>query len=242
MLKNKIRYLLQKMLGFDNYLFIFSLFTIKRLSMNRHEREFVHFLELLPTDGQLLDIGANIGIMTVPLAQKAKHGKVYSFEPMPQNVKALKRVVSYHNLENVQVYDHALGSEDGELHMVMPVIGNAKMQGLSHVIDEEIKEQGDAFMVPVKKLDDVAELKDAAHIDGIKIDVENFEYEVLLGAKKLLKKHKPLIYCELWNNEKKERTLNFLRNEIGYTIKIFDGRKLVPYNNQQGELNYFIVP
>jgi len=95
MLKSGIKLLLQNILGFGNYLFIFSIITVKRLHLNQHEQEFLHFLDLLPTDHVLLDLGANIGIMTVPLAKKANNGKVYAFEPMPKN---FKRVKTYHQV------------------------------------------------------------------------------------------------------------------------------------------------
>jgi len=240
MLKSKVKRLLQRVLGFDNFLFLFSIITIRRLYMNKHEKEFLHFLTLLPTDELLLDIGANIGIMTIPLAQKAVNGKVFSFEPMPQNLKALKRVIKYYKLKNVTVFETALGSEPGELKMIMPIIDNVKMQGLCH-FDNNETEKGERFTLPVKKLDDISELQAAKAIGGIKIDVENFEFEVLTGAKNLLLKHKPIIYCELWANEKRTLTLNYLTNEIGYTVKIYDGEKLVPYINQEA-MNFFLVP
>jgi len=241
MLKSKVKQLLQNIFGFDNYLFIFSIFTIRRLYNNKHEAEFLHFLNLLPTDKILLDLGANIGIMTVPLAQKASSGKVFSFEPMPQNLKALKRIIKYYKLRNVTLFETALGNEPGELKMVMPIIDNVKMQGLCHVVDENNPEEGEHFTLPVKKLDDIPELQNASSIGGIKIDVENFEFEVLSGAKKLLLKHKPIIYCELWANEKRTLTLDYLKNEIGYHVKIYDGEKLVPFTNQD-VMNFFMVP
>lgn len=239
MLKSKIKQFLQGVLGFDNFLFLFSIITIKRLYMNKHEAEFVYFLGLLPDDGLLLDIGANIGIMTVPLATKAVNGQVYAFEPMPQNIKALKRIIKHYKLQNVTLFETALGNEPGELKMIMPVVDNVKMQGLSHVANDD-NEPGEHFTVPVKVLDDIPELQNAKTIGGIKIDVENFEFEVLSGAKNLLLKHKPMIYCELWDNEKRKLTLNYLTKEIGYTVKIYDGEKLVPYTNQD-VMNFFMV-
>jgi FkbM family methyltransferase len=209
--------------------------------MNKHEKEFVYFLSLLPRDGLVLDIGANIGIMTVPLAQKADRGLVYAFEPMPNNLTALKRVIKYYKLGNVTLFEHALGNQTAELKMLMPIINNVKMQGLSRIIDDDNTEPGERFSVPVIRLDDIPLLQNAKSIAGIKIDVENFEFEALSGGKELLLKHKPIIYCEMWDNEKRLLTLNFLQNEIGYTVKIYDGEKLVPYTNQD-VINFFIMP
>jgi FkbM family methyltransferase len=241
MLKSKVKLLLQKILGFDNYLFLFSIFTIKRLRWNWHEKEFLHFITMIPEDGQVLDIGSNIGIMAVPLAKRVSKGKVYSFEPMPQNVKALRRISSYYRLTNIDIFETALGDEKGELKMVMPVIENVKMQGLSHVVDENgVDEQGDFFSVPVQKLDDIPQLQALPRINAIKIDVENFEYYVLKGGYELLRRHKPIIYCELWDNEKRKLTLDYLRQEFAYQVKIFEGDRLVDYSGQS-VVNFFLV-
>lgn len=241
MLKTKIKLLLQRLLGFENFLFLFSIITIKRLYMNKHEKEFVYFLSLLPEDDVLLDIGANIGIMSVPLARKASRGHVYAFEPMPQNLLTLKKIISHYKLKNITIIETALGDAAGELKMIMPIENGVKMQGLCHV--EGIEEHGEfeRFTVPVQRLDDIKAMQDAPKIAGIKIDVENFEYEVFTGAKELLLKHKPLIYCELWDNEKRKLTLDYMRDEIGYKVQVYDGAKLVPYSDQTG-INFFLVP
>src|SRR6476661_6930465 len=133
MIKNYIKLFLQKILGFNNYLFFFSILTIQRLK--KHEAEFLFFNRMIPDNGIVLDIGANIGIMTATIAKRKKNAKVYAFEPIPENIKALKRIVNYYKLNNVKIFEVALGEEPGELKMVMPVINNVKMQGLSHVLD-----------------------------------------------------------------------------------------------------------
>jgi FkbM family methyltransferase len=95
--------------------------------------------------------------------------------------------------------------------MVMPVIGDVKMQGLSHVVQEGEDQAGNYYTVPLKKLDDFPELNEKdARITGIKIDVENFEYFVLKGGRNLIAKHRPVIYSELWNTENRTNTIKML--------------------------------
>lgn len=241
-MKKAIKILLQKVLGFNNYLFLFSIFSIRQLKANRHEREFVHFLNMIPNEGVVLDIGANIGIMTISLARKLDKCMIYSFEPIPDNIKALKRILNYYKPGNVKLFETALGEEDGSIDMVLPVIDNMKMQGLSHVVkenDDSEWNKGAVFTLPVKKLDAIDELKNLPKISAIKIDVENFEYYVFRGGKELLQKHKPIIYCELWTNEMRDKTLDFMRG-IGYKVNVFDGQKLVPFTNQT-DTNFFLV-
>ena len=241
LMKRTIKYCLQKTLGMSNYLFLFSIYSIWRLKANRHEREFVCFLEKIPNEGVILDIGANIGIMTISLAKKLDKAQIYAFEPIPDNLKALKRILNHYKPGNVKVFETALGEENGTIQMVLPVMDKMKMQGLSHVVKENDNSEwntGQVYSLPVKKLDDIQELKELPKITAIKIDVENFEYYVFKGGRELLLKHKPLIYCELWANEMRPVCLNYLK-DLGYKVSIFDGEKLVPYTNQE-ETNFFL--
>lgn len=238
-MKNQLRYLLQNLLGFRNYLFLFSIYSIKRLAYNRYEKEFLHFLQLIPNRGIVLDIGANIGITTVPLARKLNKTLIHSYEPMPENVEALNRVIRFFKAANTRVFPFALGSRAGQLKMVMPILGNAKMQGLSHTWQEGDMQNGEIVTVPVHVLDDLYG-EESQPITAIKIDVENFEYEVLKGAAKLLQKHKPLIYSELWDNDVRTSTIAYLKS-LGYKAMVYNGRLLVPFEGQR-VTNYFFLP
>ncbi|MHB1177475.1 MAG: FkbM family methyltransferase [Daejeonella sp.] len=219
---------------------MFSLVTIHRL---KYEEEFHFFNDMIKDNGIILDIGANIGTMTTLIAKKSKNSKIYAFEPIPENIKTLRRVVSHYKLNNVKIYEAALGEENGELQMVMPIIDNVKMQGLSHVLDESTFEEnnsGHVYSVPVYKLDDFEELRSGEKITAIKIDVENFEYHVLKGGEQILKDHKPVIYCELWDNDKKHITISYLK-DLGYKAKIYENKKLIDFNGQSA-INFFFVP
>ncbi len=242
MLKSKIKLLLQKILGYENFLYVFAVFTVKRLKSNQHEKEFFYFLKLVPNDGVILDIGANIGVMTTALAMEMDKAVIYAFEPMPNNFKVINRVQKHFKLSNIKAFNIGLGEENGELKMVLPIINNVKMQGLSHVVkenDDSDWNKGEYFTVPVKKLDDIDELKNIKKIVAIKIDVENFEYYVFRGGSELLKKHKPIIYVELWTNEMRDVCLDYLRS-FGYTIKVFNGTDLELFTNQ-ADTNFFCI-
>ncbi len=182
-------------------------------------------------------------MMTVPLAKKSAKGKVYAFEPMPDNLKALKRIVKHYKLKNVTIIETALGDAAGVLKMLLPVVEKLKMQGLSHVIEKESSSwngEGEIFFVPVQKLDDIEAFHSLNSLDAIKIDVENYEYHVLKGASNLLSKFKPIIFCEIWANEKRALSFQFMK-ELGYVIKVFDKNRLVDYTNQDA-INFFMLP
>src|ERR1035437_2936891 len=117
-MKNTTKYILHKLLGFKNYLFVFSLFKVYTLKRDKNEKDFFQFRSLVPENTTILDIGANIGNMTVHLARSIKNSTVYSFEPMPNNIEAFKRIVNYFKLKNVRLFEIALGNTEGEVEMV----------------------------------------------------------------------------------------------------------------------------
>lgn len=241
-MKTAVKYVLHKLLGFRNYLFVFALFKIRTLKTDKNEKDFFRFLSLIPPNTIVLDIGANIGIMTYHLANAIKNVKVYSFEPIPNNIATLKRIISYFKLTNVNVMECALGNTNGEVEMVMPVINSVKMQGLSHVLHKSIEDnnEGDKFTVPLKMLDTIEELSDTReHISAIKIDVENFEFFVLDGAKKILQKHRPIIYAELWDNENRLKCFNLLLG-INYSAFVVEQNKMLPFDKTRHKTQNFI--
>lgn len=244
-MKNRLKFLLQKLLGFERYLFVFSWYKIKTLKRDRKENHFFHFLHLMPEDATVLDIGANIGIMTVHLAKHLKKGRVLAFEPMPDNIRALRRIVSHFKITNARLYTCALGDHDGEVEMVMPVEGNARQQGLSHVVHETITErnEGIKLKVPLQQLDHIAELRAAdANIKGIKMDVENFESFVLAGGRELLKQWKPVVYTELWDNENRY-TCFAIMQELGYRVNVVEGDTLAAFDKtRHTHQNFIFIP
>jgi FkbM family methyltransferase len=194
---------------------------------------------MIDGNGAIVDIGANIGVMSVILAKQHPSSTIFSFEPIAANSRALKRVVRFYKRRNIQIFDMALGNHTGEVKMVIPHAGHSHMPGLSHIV--ETGEEGKAiFKVPIQKMDSLAVLQQLARISAIKLDVENFEYYVLKGGEALLKKHRPLIFCELWKNERREQCFALLK-EWGYRVQVFEKGRLVDFTGQAA-LNFFFLP
>ena len=191
-------------------MYVFALFKIRTLQNDSKEKDFFHFLNLLEDGkGDVLDVGANIGIMTVHLAKKVPNSTIHAFEPIPENLSVLNKIISKFNLNKIKVHHTAVGDHEGEVKMILPKNGKTKMQGLSHVKHESITEWnvGDEYNVPLNTLDN---LLTSAPIQGIKIDVENFEYFALKGCSRILSSNKPIIYAELWDNENRTNCFSLL--------------------------------
>ena len=240
-MKTLIKYILQKVLGFKNYLFIFSLYITATLKSNVKEGDFIYFLSMLPKDSTILDIGANIGVMTVHISRKHPDAVVFSFEPVPENQYNIRRLIKFFKIKNVKVFEIALGNYNGPAEIIMPEYNHVKFHGLSHIdsIIGSESDKGVKYKVNIHKLDDLAEMKALENpVSGIKIDVENYEYNVLEGARKLLIKYKPIIYAELWENHNRADCIKLL-TEMGYTTFILDKGVLVKFDSARHQTQNF---
>ncbi|MEZ5084570.1 MAG: FkbM family methyltransferase [Bacteroidales bacterium] len=244
-LKESIKLLLQRLLGIERYLYVFSRFTILTLRFNNREKDFLHFVNILDDGGIILDIGANIGVMTYYLSKRKPNSLIIAFEPIPENLKTLNKILNHYKLANVTVVDKALGDKSGKVEMVMPVLNSVKMQGLSHIVHESLTDfnEGDKYKVDVETLDSfIPALEEGKKVTGMKLDVENFEYFVLKGGAKLIDLFQPIIYTELWENENRNKCFDLLKQKR-YSIFVLDKGQLVDYNIKSHiTQNFFFVP
>jgi FkbM family methyltransferase len=88
----------------------------RQIYFGTYEKETVRFIKkILQFKTCIWDIGSNIGFYVVIAALLLKErGKVYAFEPVPVNFRALQTNVKLNKLENVEVFNVALSSENGE--------------------------------------------------------------------------------------------------------------------------------
>lgn len=146
----------------------------------------------------VVDIGANRGDYTNQFLKRGAF--VYAFEPSAIFRSLFHR---YEHHKMVKCISVALGKEDGETWL-NEFVGD----GVSTTVTDNLIGYDGMIMkhkILVRKLDDFN-----LEPDFIKIDTEGMDYEVLLGAKETLKKHRPKVLIECCENR-----LNF----AGYTIQ-----------------------
>jgi FkbM family methyltransferase len=124
-----------------------------------------------------VDAGAHVGIWTRLMAKD--FSGVLAFEPNAENFACLERNASA--LSNVLTARAALGASSDTAAQVLPVNGNSGMWHLVPGTDFEIQ--------PL----DSYQLTD---VDLLKIDVEGFEGQVLLGARQTIVASKPVVVFE----------------------------------------------
>jgi len=143
------------------------------------------------------DIGANIGYTSI-LTSKivGKNGRVYSFEPINENLVILERNIKLNNCKNISIVNKALSNKHGEAEFVIPDNGENLSMG-SMVWGKKLyntKKQ----LVKTISVDNDSKLRNLSP-KTIKIDVEGAEGLVMEGIQNLISRCRPYIYIECTN-------------------------------------------
>lgn len=119
-----------------------------------------------------IDIGANIGVKALTLAQYAMTGRVIALEAGPSICDVLEHNVRSSDLKNITVMRTAVGDADGTTNFI-----ENSAYGRIHPHGVEI---------PVKKLSTIYDELHLARLDFVKIDVEGYEYAILKNCHDLI--------------------------------------------------------
>jgi FkbM family methyltransferase len=161
----------------------------------------------------VLDVGANIGFYSVPLATAG--ARVLAFEPVPQNVQRLRQNVLLNGLEHViTIYPVALSSESGSADITLREDFAGGEVGNAAIAIADGKDGGfPTVTVPLARLDDLFPLIGAgSSIAVIKLDIEGHEDHFLRGARSTIGEHRPVILMEMnrWYYERRNLDLDVL--------------------------------
>jgi len=123
-------------------------------------------------DPVIVDVGANIGVVTQYLREHAK--KVYSIEPSTEHFEALSKNKEFNKWDNVEIFKCAISDKDGEMELRL-CDGNRTSHSL--MFKKSGKEESE--MVPTKKLTTFFKENKIDHVDFMKFDVEGAEELIL---------------------------------------------------------------
>ena len=148
------------------------------------------FSTLIRADFQILDIGANIGCTSLLFSDLGQ--QVVAFEPLSRTFELLQKNINLAKKNNIKTLQLALGDEDREAEMYF-LDANRSM---AFVLDRTSRDDRQAAVVKIKRLDDVFPEIGFDRLDFMKIDVEGYELRVLKGAKHTIKKYRPIVQME----------------------------------------------
>ena len=176
-----------------------------------HEDDFYFFKNFEGDDGLIIDAGANIGQSIVSIRLLNKTNKILSFEPNT----ALEPALAYLKSKIGDSFEYAmcgLGNKNEKRKLIIPKCGDID---LSHSCSLDAQEFEKKWVIERLSKDteahdetysfdeqevDIKVFDELGYIPTIvKIDVEGWEHQVLLGMKKTIVQHRPIVMLEMNN-------------------------------------------
>jgi FkbM family methyltransferase len=190
-------------------------------------------LTFLPSEGTFIDIGANIGFFSVPVAHRRREtqGRVYAFEPIPANYSELLKNIRLNGLEGKIIPSNlAISNFNGRLRMQIFASDCRQTANAVPLTNWAGYPTNINCEVDAVRFDDWIKGTDIDRIDVMKIDVEGHEVHVFEGMMETLSKYRPVIYSECNAFFFKQQGLSARRvvellDPLGYEFyKIIGGR------------------
>jgi len=188
-----------------------------------------------------LDIGANCGQFSLKLAASIRRQnicpfEIHSFEPNPDIFNLLTTNLALNPELSQHVFCHALalGQQTGEMTLAY----NPANSGGGSISQDRSLEKFH-HQVRMDRLDNTVQSLSLARIDFIKIDVEGFEPEVLLGGESVIEKFHPWLYIEItpaWFQIRGHSMQQIIEKLIAWNYELLGevDQKFIPYlKNEQ---------
>lgn len=143
-------------------------------------------IALLQGDGTLIDVGANIGSIALPVADSGSN--VVAVEMLPKNLLKLISATMENGFSNVEIVSAAASDHDATVYYegteAWGVVSTAGSEAISLRLDT------------IVRLKQLRESKALVEPVVLKIDVEGHEPQVLRGARYLIDTYRPAILFE----------------------------------------------
>jgi FkbM family methyltransferase len=172
-------------------------------------------LGFLRPGGVALDVGGNIGSVTVPLAIAAKRlgGHVVSVEPLLNNAEMMRENLRLNQVEDVvTIIEAGLSSTPHEAELLLREdfemgsgVGNAS------VVEDGLPEHFKRVPIKLETLDRLWPTLGNPRLDVVKVDIEGHEDRFLEGGAKTLATFRPVILMEVSRWFYRRRGLDFDR-------------------------------
>lgn len=214
--------------------------------MDEYESSTVEMLLLLSRGAVICDVGANIGLITVPLAAalrtRVSSAPIVAIEPMIGNHDVLSANVRANGLDDtVTVLSAAAGSSDAEV-LIQIEGDDPTLTGTANILPAT--SEATTTRLVTRTLDSLrAAGTIPAHVDTIKIDTDGYDLEVLRGATTMLREDRPFVvaefnaHCMGWHGQTLA-DVDSLANEHQYSLWLpehYDSQRFHRYRD--GEVN-----
>lgn len=175
-----------------------------------------HYAGVSGSNRLIIDVGANLGAICLPLAARHRQTQVIAFEPQRRIHALLCANAANNRLFNVECHHAALGREDGV--MPFPSIPLSTRGNFGDVGAHVAHVHPAVEPVLVRRLDSMA----LSPVGFIKIDVQGAELEVLQGAVETIRRDRPALLLEVTRSEpERTKAVSDFMFALDYRLLVF---------------------
>lgn len=168
-----------------------------------------------PPKNYYFDIGANFGLRSLYYLSKGR--PCVLFEPNPSCNSITDRLIRQNDFKSANVVSKIVGSENKTTKFYLSYSGYVSSVNRGHVEGaNDLKSEIIADQIMIDSFLESANLKGKVNI--VKIDVEGFEYNVCLGAQRLLQSENITLLIEVFSGTDQNQQLFNLLNKMGFII------------------------
>ena len=203
-----------------------------------HNRGFEDCIEAARGMSCVMDIGAHIGLVTLPLSQViSESGKVYSFEPATANQTYLIQHLASNHIDNVEVITDLVGAKPLGSVEFFESSNDSGMNTIALTGSRRGYDSTQKHQITLDKFCGERNLSPQL----IKIDTEGAEVGILKGAVNIIHLHKPIIFLSVHPQHITQlgstvEELERLIENLNYKVTDLDGKLVRPI-----ELTEYIV-
>jgi FkbM family methyltransferase len=173
------------------------------------------FFELAREADVVVDVGAYVGFYTLLAALANPDGRVFAFEPMPENAERVRRHIAENGLDNVELVEAAVSDVDGSAELFHTDGDHPSSTSLVETFMTSYHADVHASVVPTVTLDAFLEDRGVEHVSLVKLDIETAEPQALRGMQRTVERDRPAIFCEVLNADVGSRLQSMLA-PLGY--------------------------
>ncbi len=154
------------------------------------------------------DVGAHVGFFSLMASRlTGSNGVVIAFEPLTRNAQYLKKHIELNQIKNIRLIEKAVSDQLGEFGFQPHE--SSSMGRLDQTGYEKVQ---------VTTIDELVFKEKLPPPHLIKIDVEGFQENVLLGALQTLKMYSPAIILEAQYDQTNPQNFSHILGNLGYQI------------------------
>lgn len=198
-----------------------ALIKVGRPHIEDELRKILIIVDSLPAECCVVDAGANIGLLSIPIAGsiKSRGGIVHAFEAQRMMFYALCGAAALNDLDNLHAHHAGVGAAPGRV--LVATLDYSQPQDFGMLSLTEQLDGRPSENVPLIALDAL----NFPRLDFLKVDVEGMEIDVLKGAHALIARERPWCWIEYWKTGIEQIRAQF--THLGYKFYVMDKLNLL---------------